>query len=95
MTEPNQGSTENVDVFPETMQEPKVSWSQWALAVLLTTLVGLSAAALLAATIMELMFDSAAAWTRFAVLLPVLLIATYLLVQLWQKLINRRDTLKQ
>ena len=95
MTEPNPGSTENVDAVAASIQEPKVTWSQWALAVLLTTLVGLSAAALLAATIMELMFDSAAAWTRFAVLLPVLLIATYLLVQLWQKLINRRDTLKQ
>ncbi len=95
MTEPNLGSTENVDVVPETIRQPKVTLSQWALAVLLTTLVGLSAAALLAATIMELMFDSAAAWIRFAVLLPVLLIATYLLVQLWQKLINRRDTLKQ
>ena len=95
MTEPNLGSTENEQVFPAAIHEPKVSWSQWALAVLLTTLVGLSAAALLAATIMELMFDSAAAWIRFAVLLPVLLIATDLLVQLWQKLFNRRDALKQ
>ena len=95
MTEPNLGSTENERGFPAANQEPKVGWSQWALAILLTTLVGLSAAALLAATIMELMFDSAAAWIRFAVLLPVLLIATYLLVQLWQKLFNRRDALKQ
>ena len=95
MTEPNLPAAENERVFSAAVQEPKVTWSQWALAVLLTTLVGLSAAALLAATIMELMFDSAAAWIRFAVLLPVLLIATYLLVQLWQKLINRRDTLKQ
>lgn len=95
MTEPNLPAADNERVFPAAIQQPKVTWSQWALAILLTTLVGLSAAALLAATIMELMFDSAAAWTRLAVLLPVLLIATYLLVQLWQKLINRRDTLKQ
>ena len=95
MTEPNLGPTENAPVFPAAIQEPKVTWSQWALAILLTTLVGLSAAALLAATIMELMFDSASAWIRLAVLLPVLLIATYLLVQLWQKLFNRRDALKQ
>ncbi len=95
MIEPNVPPLERDSPTPSANIADKVSWSQWALAILLTALVGLSAAALLVATIMELLFDSASAWIRFAVLLPVLLIASYLLLQLWQKLIYRRKVEKK
>lgn len=95
MIEPNVPPLERDSLTPSANIADKVSWSQWALAILLTALVGLSAAALLVATIMELLFDSASAWIRFAVLLPVLLIASYLLLQLWQKLIYRRKVEKK
>ena len=95
MTEPDVPPMEIASLTPAVGEADKVPWSQWALAILLTTLVGLSAAALLVATIMELLFDSASAWVRFAVLLPVLLIASYLLVQLWQKLIYRHKPEKK
>lgn len=73
----------------------KVGLSEWALAILLTMLIGLSTAALLSASIMEMMFDSASAWIRIFVLLPVLGISAYLLVQLWKKLFDRRDATKK
>lgn len=95
MIEPNVPPLERANLTPSANIADKVSWSQWALAILLTALVGLSTAALLVATIMELLFDSASAWIRFAVLLPVLLIASYLLLQLWQKLIYRRKVEKK
>lgn len=95
MTEPNLPPTEDAKQSPAAGQQNAVSWSEWALAILLTMLVGLSAAALLSASIMELMFDSASAWIRIFVMLPVLLISSFLLVQLWQKLFYRRDAAKK
>lgn len=95
MIESNVTPVEGADLSPAASREGKVQWSEWALAVLLTMLIGLSAAALLVTGIMELMFDSASAWIRVGVLLPVLLIASYLLVQLWLKLIHRRDAAKK
>ena len=91
MTEPNTLPNESANPAPVVKPEGKVSWSEWALAILLTMLVGLSAAALLSTSVMELMFDSPSAWVRIGVMLPVLLIATYLLVQQWRKLFNRHD----
>ncbi len=96
MTEPNVMPTEETTVPPNAVDaEGKVTLAQWALAILLTILIGLSAAALLSASVMELMFDSPSAWIRIGVLLPVLLIASYLLVQLWRKLFNRHDAAKK
>lgn len=95
MTEPNVPPTEDAKQSPAAGQQSAVSWSEWSLAILLTILVGLSAAALLSASIMELMFDSASAWIRIFVMLPVLLISSFLLVQLWQKLFHRRDAAKK
>ena len=95
MTESNLPPAEDANQPPVAAKEGKVSLSEWALAVLLTMLLGLSAAALLSASIMELMFDSASAWIRIFVLLPVLGISAYLLVQLWKKLFDRRDASKK
>jgi hypothetical protein len=72
-----------------------VAPSDWAVAILLTVLVGLSGAALLGATFMELLFDKLSAVTRVVILLPVLLITTFLLVKKWQKLFHRRDAAKK
>ena len=96
MSETNEPSAEGTSPSPAAARPSRqVPWSEWALAILLTMLIGLSAAALLAAFVMELMFDSASAWTRIAVLAPVLLIASYLLVQHWRQLFNRRDVGKK
>ena len=95
MTDPNVPTSEGSSPSAAVNKEGKVPLSEWALAILLTTLIGLSSAALLVAFILELMFDSTAAWTRIAVLLPVLIIASFLLVQLWRKLFNRRDAAKK
>ncbi len=73
----------------------KVALSDWAVAILLTALVGLSGAALLGATFMELLFDRLSALTRVVILLPVLLISCYLLVKKWQKLFQRHDAARQ
>ena len=95
MIESNVPSADDTGLVVEANQENKVQWSEWALAVLLTVLIGLSAAALLVTSIMELIFDTASAWVRIGVLLPVLLIASYLLIQLWLKLIHRRSAAKK
>lgn len=95
MTQPNQPPSEDARPSPAVGAEGKVRASEWGLAILLTMLIGLSAAALLVTGVMELMFDSASAWIRIGVLLPVLLIASYLLVQLWMKLMHRRDAVKK
>lgn len=94
MTEPNTPPTE-VAKTPATDPTDKVTLSDWAVATLLTILVGLSAAALLGATFMELLFDKVSALTRVVVLLPVLLISAYLLTQKWRKLIHRNDADKK
>lgn len=94
MTESNLPPTEGASQPPVTTPV-KVALSEWALAILLTMLIGLSTAALLSASIMEMMFDSASAWIRIFVLLPVLGISAYLLVQLWKKLFDRRDATKK
>ena len=73
----------------------KVAPSDWAVAILLTALVGLSGAALLGATFMELLFDRLSAMTRVIILLPVLLISCYLLVKKWQKLFQRHDATRK
>ena len=78
-----------------TAQLSKVAMSDWAIAILLTMLVGLSGAALLGATFMELLFDKMSAVMRIVVLLPVLLISSYLLVQKWRSLIHRHDAAKE
>lgn len=83
MTEPNNPPPE------------KVALSDWASAILLTVLVGLSAAALLGATFMELLFDKLSALTRVIILLPVLMISSYLLVQKWRKLFHRHEATKK
>lgn len=92
---PNVPPTEGADQSPANGRQGAVGWPEWALAILLTMLIALSAAALLSASIMELMFDSASAWIRLFVLAPVLLISSFLLFQLWRKLFARRDASKQ
>ena len=64
------------------------NWSEWAIVVLLSILVALSAAQLFGTVLIELNVESKAALPRF-IFLPVLLIASYLLVQKWRKLISR------
>ena len=94
MTEPSNPSTEGAS--PATAEPTdKVALSDWAVAILLTVLVGLSAAALLGATFMELLFDKLSAVTRVIILLPVLMISAYLLVQKWRKLFHRHDATKK
>jgi hypothetical protein len=95
MTELNAVTMESADPAGAAGEKGKVTASEWALAILLTILVGLSGAALLAASIMELMFDSVSAWVRVGVMLPVLLIAAYLLIQKWRRLIHQRDAAKK
>lgn len=90
MNNPNEPLKENNAVEPPDPAS-KVAPSDWALAILLTALVGLSGAALLGATFMELLFDRLSAVTRVVILLPVLLISCYLLVKKWQKLFQRHD----
>ena len=80
---------------PPADQVDKVTLTDWALAILLTILVGLSAAALLSATFMELLFDKLSAVTRLVVLLPVLVISAFLLVKKWRKLMHRHDAAKK
>jgi hypothetical protein len=95
MTEPILPPDEGASPTAVVEKPIKVGLSEWALAILLTMLIGLSTAALLSASIMEMMFDSASAWIRIFVLLPVLGISAYLLVQLWKKLFDRRDATKK
>lgn len=94
MTDPIIPSNEGANLAP-TAPAGKVAMSDWAVAILLTMLVGLSGAALLSATFMELLFDKMSAVMRIIVLLPVLLISSYLLVQKWRGLINRLDAAKK
>lgn len=90
MNNPNEPLKEDIQVVPSDPAS-KVSLADWAVAILLTVLVGLSGAALLGATFMELLFDRLSALTRVVILLPVLLISCYLLVKKWQKLFQRHD----
>ena len=94
MTDPIIPSKAGESLAP-TAPVSKVATSDWAIAILLTILVGLSGAALLSATFMELLFDKMSAVMRIIVLLPVLLISSYLLVQKWRGLINRHDAAKE
>ena len=94
MTDPIIPSKAGASLAP-TDPASKVAMSDWAIAILLTVLVGLSGAALLGATFMELLFDKMSAVMRIVVLLPVLLISSYLLVQKWRGLIHRHDTAKE
>lgn len=94
MTDPIIPSNEGANLAP-TAPASKVTMSDWAVAILLTMLVGLSGAALLSATFMELLFDKMSAVMRIIVLLPILLISSYLLVQKWRGLINRHDAAKE
>ena len=95
MTEPDETLKDTGVPLPSGVKEARVSLSEWAFAVLLTMLVGLSGAALLGATFMELLFDSTSALVRVFVLLPVLVIASYLLVRLWLTLSERRNAAKK
>ena len=95
MTEPDVTLKDAAVPVPSGVKEAKVTLSEWALAVLLTMLFGLSGAALLGATFMELLFDSTSALIRVFVLLPVLVIASYLLVRLWLTLNERRNAAKK
>ena len=56
MTDPIIPSNEGANLAP-TAPASKVAMSDWAIAILLTMRVGLSGAALLSATFMELLFD--------------------------------------
>ena len=94
MTEPDVTLKDAASTLPSGIKETSVTLPEWALAVLLTMLVGLSGAALLGATFMELLFDSTSALIRVFVLLPVLVIASYLLVRLWLTLNERRNAAK-
>ena len=95
MTEPDATLKDTAVSVPSGVKEARVSLSEWAFAVLLTMLVGLSGAALLGATFLELLFDSTSALVRVFVLLPVLVIASYLLVRLWLTLNERRNAAKK
>ena len=95
MTEPDVTLKDAAVSVPSGVKEARVSLSEWAFAVLLTMLVGLSGAALLGATFLELLFDSTSALVRVFVLLPVLVIASYLLVRLWLTLNERRSAAKK
>ena len=94
MTDPIIPSNAGASLAP-TVNASKVAMSDWAIAILLTVLVGLSGAALLGATFMELLFDKMSAVMRIVVLLPVLLISSYLLVQKWRELIHRHDAARK
>ena len=94
MNNPNEPLKEDAPVMPPG-PAAKVAPSDWAVAILLTALVGLSGAALLGATFMELLFDRLSAVTRVVILLPVLLISCYLLVKKWQKLFQRHDAARK
>ena len=94
MTDPIIPSNEGAGPAPPAPAS-KVPMSDWAITILLTMLVGLSGAALLGATFMELLFDKMSAVMRIVVLLPVLLISSYLLVQKWRELIHRHDAAKE
>lgn len=94
MNNPNEPPKDDIPVVPPSPAN-KVAPSDWAVAILLTALVGLSGAALLGATFMELLFDRLSAVTRVVILLPVLLISCYLLVKKWQKLFQRHDAARK
>lgn len=94
MTDPNLPSTDGAR-SASADQVDKVTLTDWAFAILLTILVGLSAAALLGATFIELLFDKLSAVTRLVVLLPVLVISSFLLVKKWQKLMHRHGAAKK
>ncbi len=94
MNNPNEPLKDDTPVAPPE-SAMKVAPSDWAMAILLTALVGLSGAALLGATFMELLFDRLSAVTRVVVLLPVLLISCFLLVKKWQKLFHRHGAARK
>lgn len=65
----------------------KTPWTQWAIVVLLSILIALSGAQLLGTVLLELVIDYKSALLRIAILLPVLVIAVFLLVKHWRKLL--------
>lgn len=71
--------------------DDKTRWPQWAIVVLLSILIALSGAQLLGTVLLELVVDYKAGLLRVAILLPILLIASYLLLKHWQKLITERS----
>lgn len=71
--------------------EEKTRWPQWAIVVLLSILIALSGAQLLGTVLLELVVDYKAGLLRVAILLPVLVIASFLLLKHWQKLIAERS----
>lgn len=88
----NSNDSNDIGAMPPAIAEPEHvvenDWSEWAIVVLLSILVALSAAQLFGTVLIELNVESRAALPRF-IFLPVLLIASYLLVQKWRKLISR------
>jgi hypothetical protein len=70
---------------------PNERWIQWTIVILLSILVALSGAQLLGTVLFELVIDYKSALVRVVILLPVLIIASYLLVKKWHKLILNND----
>ena len=70
--------------------EAKALWPQWAIVVLLSIFIALSGAELLGTVLLELFVDYKAALLRIVILLPVLIIASILLVKQWKKLISEK-----
>ena len=70
----------------------KTPWAQWAIVVLLSILIALSAAQLLGTVLLELVVDYKSALLRMAILLPVLIIAVFLLVKHCRKLLLDKST---
>ncbi len=65
----------------------RTPWTQWVIVVLLSILIALSGAQLLGTVLLELVVDYKSALLRIAILLPVLVIAVFLLVKHWRKLL--------
>ena len=70
----------------------KTPWTQWMIVVLLSILIVLSGAQLLGTVLLELVVDYKSALLRIAILLPVLIIAVFLLVKHWRKLLLDKST---
>ena len=70
----------------------KTPLMQWVIVVLLSILIALSGAQLLGTVLLELVVDYKSALLRIAILLPVLIIAVFLLVKQWQKLFLDKST---
>ena len=89
----HQSEKSSIDLPSLPPQPPnKTPWAQWMIVVLISILIVLSGAQLLGTVLLELVVDFKAALLRIAILLPVLIIAVFILVKQWQKLFLDKST---